>query len=153
MLRFRGKELDSLIQSLVPLHLMLKHHLLEFTCMWHHPPGDLSSQLVSLIPPKAQYVVIVSYVFLEQCESLNCINQGSKIAKLSQLDEPLFQDAINELHYLSKTKYTFVNHDLLSAFIERWHSETSSFHILLHSIFCFLRCPSKLIMSHPSYIF
>jgi hypothetical protein len=64
---------------------------------------------------------------------LRCINHGNKI---EQLDKPnstarWFWKVVKAsgLHPLLKTNYNQVDHGLLTAFTERWHKETGTFHL------------------------
>lgn len=56
-----------------------------------------------------------------------------KITGLPQSNEDWFQAAFSlfGMKDLCMTGYITVNHRMLNAFVERWHIETSSFHILL----------------------
>lgn len=56
---------------------------------------------------------------------------GRYIAKLLQYDESWFQDVVHAsgLKDLCRTEYGYINYGLLSFFKERWHIETSSFHL------------------------
>jgi len=62
-----------------------------------------------------------------------CINAGKKMKELGKPDEGLrwFWEAVegSGLHYLIYTGYLTVTHAMIRALCERWHTETSSFHL------------------------
>lgn len=83
---------------------------------------------------------------------MRCINHGAKVADLQRphMNQLWFWDPIRAsgLHDLLYTGYSTVNHALLQALSERWHSETSSFHmptgemtITLDDVACLLHVP------------
>jgi len=52
------------------------------------------------------------------------------------------------LGWLQDTSYSLIDHDLICAFVERWHEETSSFHlpfgemtVALDDVACLLHLP------------
>jgi len=60
------------------------------------------------------------------------------------------------LGWLQDTNYNMIDHDLICAFVERWHEETSSFHlpfgemtVTLDDVSCLLHPPiDDMLMSH-----
>ena len=62
-----------------------------------------------------------------------CINAGKKMKELGKPDEGLrwFWDHVEAsgLHHLIYTGYYSVTHAMIRALCERWHTETSSFHL------------------------
>jgi hypothetical protein len=62
------------------------------------------------------------------------------------------------LSWLHDTSYSQIDHDRLSAFAERWHEETSSFHLpfgemtmTLDDVSCLLHLPiDGMLLSHES---
>ena len=68
---------------------------------------------------------------------LKCINNGKKIEAMHDDDtRPIMAARWWEsrlrrtgLGWLQDTSYTIIDHGLICAFVERWHEETSSFHL------------------------
>jgi len=62
------------------------------------------------------------------------------------------------LGWLQDTSYNLINHGLICAFMERWHEETSSFHLLfgemtvtLDDVSCLLHLPiDGMLLSHST---
>jgi len=46
---------------------------------------------------------------------------------------------VSGLYRLKHVSYNIIDHGLLSAFVERWHEETSSFHILIRGDDSYIR--------------
>lgn len=86
-------------------------------------------------------------IFLQYHNALKCINHGKKITKLQQPEEQWFHDVmqLSGLQDLCMTGYTIINHDIPSAFMERWHSKTSSFHLLIGEMSVTLNDVSSLL--------
>lgn len=59
------------------------------------------------------------------------VNHRRNIVAFPQLNEDWFQSVLflYGMKDICMTSYALVNHDMLNAFLERWHSETSSFHL------------------------
>jgi len=61
-----------------------------------------------------------------------------------------------ELSWLQDTSYNMIDHSLICAFVERWHEETSSFHlpfgemtVTLDDVACLLHLPiDGMLLSH-----
>ncbi|XP_058783887.1 protein MAIN-LIKE 1-like [Vicia villosa] len=79
-------------------------------------------------------------------------NYDRKIAGLAQPDEPWFQDvlAASGMGDLCQVDYTTIHNGMLVAFVERWHLETSPFHlphgeitITLDDVACLLHLPIR----------
>lgn len=90
-------------------------------------------------------------MFLQTPELLKPSSHGKKLQKLLQPGLPgqvrqiLDAAGIAQLHWVS---YEEIDHSLITAFAERWHSETSSFHmpfgemtITLQDVACMLDIP------------
>ena len=62
-----------------------------------------------------------------------CINAGRKVRELSKSEDTLrwFWDPVEAsgLHHLIYTRFSTVTHAMARALCERWHTETSSFHL------------------------
>lgn len=73
----------------------------------------------------------IMYLFLQYWKMLKCINHGRKAIKLMHPDEPWSHDTLklSGLKGFCRTVYGFINHGLMSVFIERCHVVTLSFHI------------------------
>jgi len=62
------------------------------------------------------------------------------------------------LGWLQDTSYNMINNDLICAFVERWHEETSSFHlpfgemtVTLDDVSCLLHLPiDGMLLSHEA---
>ncbi|XP_050915752.1 protein MAIN-LIKE 1-like [Lathyrus oleraceus] len=65
------------------------------------------------------------------------LNHGRKIVALPQPNEEWFHPvlSLSVLKNLCMTGYTMVNHKILNAFAETWHSESSSFYLLHDEMF------------------
>ncbi|XP_045822299.1 protein MAIN-LIKE 1-like [Trifolium pratense] len=83
-------------------------------------------------------------------EVLTVVSHGRKVQKFDTPDEDWFhiKMARTGLAYLSTTGYEFLDPALISAFVERWHEETSSFHlpageitVTLDDVSCLLHLP------------
>ncbi|XP_050902122.1 protein MAIN-LIKE 1-like [Lathyrus oleraceus] len=72
----------------------------------------------------------------EDRDPLKIINHAWKITGLPQPTDKWFQAALSlfGMKDLCKTNCVTVNQGMLNAFVERWHTETSSFHITLCEI-------------------
>ncbi|XP_058750767.1 uncharacterized protein LOC131623761 [Vicia villosa] len=77
-------------------------------------------------------------------------NHGQKIGALAQLGESWFQDALaaSELRDLCQVGFQTIHDGMMMTFAERWHPDTSSFHlphgeinITLDDIACLLHLP------------
>src|SRR3954465_12699573 len=78
------------------------------------------------------------------------VNHTRKIFSLFKPTAEWFNDAVrgSGLSGLCMTGYTTISHGMQGAFVERWHRETSSFHlpvgemtITLHDVHCLLHLP------------
>ncbi|XP_050889851.1 uncharacterized protein LOC127095164 [Lathyrus oleraceus] len=134
-------------------HLPTHHSLHPFACTRFHlfrhqryPPSiddasepvpPLATDVVEPVPPPYDEVVEDDESepphALRDRDSLKFINHMRKITGLSQSNKDWFQAALSlfGMKDLCMTGYITVNHRMLNAFVERWHIETSSFHILL----------------------
>lgn len=67
--------------------------------------------------------------------------------KLAQPNAPWFQDVmhLSGMHDLCRIGYGYINHELLSGFVDRWHIETSSLHLLIIEMFITLNDMACLI--------
>ncbi|XP_050890136.1 uncharacterized protein LOC127095499 [Lathyrus oleraceus] len=84
----------------------------------------------------------------QDLDPLKFINHGRKITNLPQPNEESFQAALSlsRMKDLFITGYITVNREMLNAFVERWYTKTSSFHlplsemsITLDDVSCLLR--------------
>lgn len=89
---------------------------------------------------------------MQDCDLLKFINHVRKITKLQQSNELWFQNVLwqSGMRYLCKTDYVTVNHGMINGFVERWHTEMSSFHIphgetfiTMDDVSCLLYLPIK----------
>src|SRR4051812_19939986 len=80
------------------------------------------------------------------------VNHSRKVFSLFKSTAEWFNDAVRAsgLSGLCMTGYTTNNHGMQGAFVERWHKETSSFHlpvgemtITLHGVQCLLHLPIR----------
>src|SRR3954468_3990230 len=80
------------------------------------------------------------------------VNHTRKIFSLFKPAAQWFNDAVrgSGLSRPCMTGYTTISHDMQGAFVERWHKETSSFHlpvremtITLHDVQCLLHLPIR----------
>src|SRR3954463_9556252 len=80
------------------------------------------------------------------------VNHARKVFSLFKPTAEWFNDAVrgSGLSGLCMTGYTTISHDMQGAFVERWHKETSSFHlsvgemtITLHDVQCLLHLPIR----------
>ncbi|XP_058775786.1 serine/threonine-protein phosphatase 7 long form homolog [Vicia villosa] len=87
-----------------------------------------------------------------QVVPLKVINHGRKISKLIPPVEPWFDQllVLSRLKDLTLCRYTTVNHGMINVTVERWHHETSSFHlpygemsITLDDVVCLLHLPTR----------
>lgn len=83
---------------------------------------------------KNKFVIIFKVsdnFFLYDRYALKCINHGRKIIGLLQPAEQWFQDVMQlyGLTDLCMVDYLTINHSMLFAFVERWHSKTSFFRL------------------------
>lgn len=64
---------------------------------------------------------------------LKCISHGRKVINLGKPDKPWFEVVMQlvGLHNLGRTRYGYTNHVLLSTFMERCHTNTFLFHLLI----------------------
>ncbi|XP_045795352.1 protein MAIN-LIKE 1-like [Trifolium pratense] len=110
-------------------------------------PSDLS-----LLPSFGKHVAAA--LWRGECTEryLKCLNHGKKINVLDKPDSNLkwFWDVVDAsgLRPLLKTNYNHVGWGLLTAFTERWHPETGTFHlpigemtITLDDVSCLLHIP------------
>jgi len=97
---------------------------------------------------------------------LKCINNEKKIEKMHDKETIPIMAAQwwqNILHgtglgWIQDTSYSLINHGLICAFVERWHEETSSFHlpfwemtVTLDDVACLLHLPiDGMLLSHGS---
>ncbi|XP_050875957.1 protein MAIN-LIKE 1-like [Lathyrus oleraceus] len=83
----------------------------------------------------------------EDCDSLKIINHGQKITSLPQPNEEWFYTALSlsGMKDLCMTDYITSNHWMLNEFVERWHTETSLFHLPLGEMYITLDDVSCLI--------
>ncbi|XP_050895819.1 uncharacterized protein LOC127102495 [Lathyrus oleraceus] len=88
-------------------------------------PSDVS------LPPSS--FSDIDLFFLQDSDPLKFINHGRNITCLHQPNDEWFQTNLSlfGMKDLCKTVYIKVNHDILNAFVERWHTETSSFNLPL----------------------
>jgi len=70
--------------------------------------------------------------------------------KKAQMQEKWFKDSLSTtgLQWLKDVNYGILDHNLLSAFVERWHEETSSIHLPMEDmivtpddVICLLHLP------------
>src|SRR3954463_15374192 len=80
------------------------------------------------------------------------VNHARKIFSLFKPTGKWFNDAVraSRLSGLCMTGYTTIIHGMQGAFVERWHRETSSFHlpvgemtITLHDVQCLFHLPIR----------
>lgn len=78
----------------------------------------------------------IDFYFLQDCDLPMFINHVQKITGLSQLNKDWFQAALSlyGIKNLCMTDYITINHKMLNALVETWHSETSSFYLQLGDI-------------------
>ncbi|XP_058751984.1 protein MAINTENANCE OF MERISTEMS-like [Vicia villosa] len=85
-------------------------------------------------------------------DSQRFYNHGRKIRDLAQPDQPWFQEvlAASGLRDLYMLGYYTIHNGMPAAFVERWHLETSSFHLLhgeititLNDVACLLHLPIR----------
>ena len=97
---------------------------------------------------------------------LKCINNGKKIEVMHDKETIPIRAAQwwqNRLHgtslgWLQDTSYSLIDHGLICAFVERWHEETSSFHlpsgemtVTLDNVACLQLFPiDGMLLSHRS---
>ncbi|CAJ2647685.1 unnamed protein product [Trifolium pratense] len=85
-------------------------------------------------------------------KSMRAITNGKRVINLPKMDQNVdwFWRAIEAtgLEPLTRTNYSIIDHGVLTAFAERWHSETSTFHIpigevgiTLDDVQCLLHLP------------
>ncbi|XP_058782689.1 protein MAIN-LIKE 1-like [Vicia villosa] len=88
----------------------------------------------------------------EEREPLKMVNHARKIFSLFKPTAEWFNDSVRAsgLSGLCMTGYTTISHSMQGAFVERWHKETSSFHlpvgemtITLHDVQCLLHLPIR----------
>lgn len=68
------------------------------------------------------FSTFLEIIFLQYRETLKCINHAKKIEKFPHSYEPWFQNVFDlscMKYFLCRTRYGYIHHDLLSAFIER----------------------------------
>src|SRR3954470_1071809 len=89
------------------------------------------------------------------------VNNARKIFDLFKPEVQWFNDAVTAsgLGGLCMTGHTTISHGMQGAFVERWHRETSSFHlpvgemtITLHDVHCLLHLPIRGRLLHHSRI-
>src|SRR3954466_13238855 len=89
------------------------------------------------------------------------VNHARKIFGLFKPEAQWFNDAVRAsgLSGLCMTEYTTISHGMQGAFMERWHRETSSFHlpvgemtITLQDVECLLPLPIRGALLHHSRI-
>ncbi|KAI5388184.1 hypothetical protein KIW84_074034 [Lathyrus oleraceus] len=94
----------------------------------------------------------IDLYFFQECDPHKFINHGRKITNLPQLNEDWFHGglSLSGLKDLCMIGYTTVNHRTLPASLEKWHSDTSSFHLSLGEMFialddvsCLLHLPIR----------
>jgi hypothetical protein len=104
--------------------------------------------------------------FLQWQDNLKCFNNGKKIDARHDDENMAIMAArwwrnglsVTCLSWLQDTNYSQIDHDLCSAFAERWHEETSSFHlhfgemtVTLDDVSCLLHLPiDGMFLSHES---
>ncbi|XP_050910066.1 uncharacterized protein LOC127123933 [Lathyrus oleraceus] len=83
--------------------------------------GSLELSLLLLYPDHTDY------------DPLKFINHERKITDLHQPIDEWFLTTLSifGMNGLCKINYVIVNHEMLNAFVERWHIETSSFYLTL----------------------
>jgi hypothetical protein len=85
-------------------------------------------------------------------KSLKCLANGKKVINIPKPDDEVrwFWDAVTAtgLEPLVRTNFSIINHGINTAFCERWHPETSTFHlpigeatITLDDVQCLLHLP------------
>ncbi|XP_058743160.1 protein MAIN-LIKE 1-like [Vicia villosa] len=88
----------------------------------------------------------------EEREPLKMVNHGRKVFSLFKPIAEWFNDAVRGswLSGLCMTGYSTISHDMQGTFVERWHKETSFFHlpvgemtITLHDVQCLLHLPIR----------
>lgn len=98
---------------------------------------DEEVKLVWFILLNYVYYYITSFlhkfIFLQDHDPLKFINYERKITDFPQSNDKWFQVALSlsEMKDLCKTDYVTVNHRKFNAFVERWNTETPSFHLPL----------------------
>lgn len=99
------------------------------------------------------------YLFLQFCETVKSIKHGRNILNLPQHKEAWFLH-LSVLQGLCVIRYKTINHDMLANFVERWHKETSSFHIhigemsiTIDDISCLIHLPIRERLLNHSRIF
>ncbi|XP_058726271.1 protein MAIN-LIKE 2-like [Vicia villosa] len=84
--------------------------------------------------------------------TIKFVNHARKIFDLFKPHAQWFNDVVvgSGLGGLCMTRYSTISHDMQWAFAERWHKETSSFHLLvgelmitLHDVTCLLHLPIR----------
>ncbi|XP_058776105.1 protein MAIN-LIKE 1-like [Vicia villosa] len=82
--------------------------------------------------------------------TIKSVNHAQKIFDLFKTWAQWFNDVVarSGLSRLCMTEYSTISHDMQGTFAERWHKETSSFHltvgeltITLHDVACLLHLP------------
>ncbi|MCH85630.1 putative IMP dehydrogenase/GMP reductase, partial [Trifolium medium] len=110
-------------------------------------PTDLS-----VIPTYGKHIAARLWKGEYNQRTLKCMNNGKKVIDFVKPDANLewFWSVVDasRLRPLLKTNYGQVDHGLLTAFTERWHSETGTFHlplgeltITLDDVSCLLHLP------------
>ena len=89
---------------------------------------------------------------MQDRDTLKVISHGRKISRLIPPAEPWFDELLRStgLRDLAMCGYSVVNWGMINAFVERWHHETSSFHlphgemtITLDDVSCLLHIPIR----------
>lgn len=88
-------------------------------------------------------------IYLQYRDMLKCINHGMKISKMLQPNEPWFREVfeLSGMKDFSRTWYGYIDHCLLSSFVEGSHKETLSnlpineITITLDDVACLLHLP------------
>ncbi|GAU10802.1 hypothetical protein TSUD_425280, partial [Trifolium subterraneum] len=107
---------------------------------------------LSVIPTYGKHIAARLWKGEYNLRTLKCMNNGKKVIDFIKPDTNLewFWSVVDasRLRPLLKTNYGQVDHGLLTAFTERWHSETGTFHlplgemtITLDDVSCLLHLP------------
>jgi len=106
------------------------------------------------------------FYYLQWRDNLKCINNGKKIEAMHDKQTThimaawLWHDRLQRtgLGWLQDTSYNMIYHSLICAFVDRWHKETSSFHlpfgemaVTLDDVSCLLHLPiDGMLVSHEA---
>jgi len=79
------------------------------------------------------------FLYLQWRDNIKCINNENKIETMHDDDTTPIMNGrwwVDRLQgtgvgWLQDTNYNLIDHGLICAFVERWHEDTSSFHLPL----------------------